>query len=172
MKRNAKGQFLPTTGLSRTKLGQIWRSAIRRVENPTGRNACYKDVSICIEWRESLEVFYSWAVNNGYKEGLSIDRIDRTGDYCPSNCRWVDSVTQAQNRSKTKRSSTGFKGVYKRILRNGVIKYKNTAKTPYYFIVIHNGVRKQKSGFISAEEASKAREEYIELHYKNKVYAN
>jgi hypothetical protein len=60
-----------------------------------------KGISVCDDWQK-FEPFYQWAIGNGYREGLSIDRIDGNGDYCPENCRWVDYITQNNNlRSNT-----------------------------------------------------------------------
>ena len=42
--------------------------------------------------------FYNWAINNGYKENLTIDRIDVNGNYEPSNCRWRTAKQQSNNR--------------------------------------------------------------------------
>ena len=44
--------------------------------------------------------FYEWAIKNGYDDGLTIDRIDRTSEYCPENCRWVDYKQQNRNLSR------------------------------------------------------------------------
>ena len=52
---------------------------------------------MCSEWLSSYDVFYDWAINNGYYEGLSIDRIDNNKGYSPDNCRWVDQKTQSDN---------------------------------------------------------------------------
>lgn len=54
-------------------------------------------IKICQEWHEYVK-FKNWAINNGYKEGLQIDRIDTYGDYSPSNCRYVTPKQNARNR--------------------------------------------------------------------------
>lgn len=67
----------------------------------------YKDwggrgIKICNEWMNDIEKFIQWAVSNGYQKGLSIDRIDNDGDYCPQNCRWVTLAENNQNRRSSK----------------------------------------------------------------------
>ena len=57
-----------------------------------------RGISICDEWLESFENFLNWSLENGYKENLSIDRINNDGNYCPQNCRWATSKEQALNR--------------------------------------------------------------------------
>ena len=54
---------------------------------------------MCDEWRNDFMSFYNWAVSNGYSNELTIDRIDYTGNYEPSNCRWVSYKKQANNKS-------------------------------------------------------------------------
>lgn len=54
---------------------------------------------VCDEWKNDFKAFYDWAINNGYQDGLSIDRINVDGNYEPSNCRWVDSFAQLSNKS-------------------------------------------------------------------------
>jgi hypothetical protein len=87
-------------GMSDTSIHNTWMQMIERCENPN--NHAYKNyggrgIYVCIEWHE-FENFYNWAISNGYKEGLTIDRIDVDGNYKPNNCRWVDYQTQQRNR--------------------------------------------------------------------------
>lgn len=57
-----------------------------------------RGITMCDEWLHDFMTFYDWAVNNGYNESLTIDRIDVNGNYEPNNCRWVDMKTQQRNR--------------------------------------------------------------------------
>ena len=58
-----------------------------------------KGIEMCEEWKNSYESFKVWALQNGWDESLSIDRINSNGNYEPSNCRWVDDYVQANNKS-------------------------------------------------------------------------
>lgn len=57
-----------------------------------------RGIMMCDEWNRNFNNFYDWSINNGFSPELSIDRIDNNGNYCPSNCRWVDAKTQGNNR--------------------------------------------------------------------------
>lgn len=56
-----------------------------------------RGIEVCLEWRNSFENFRDWAMENGYKENLTIDRIDTNGNYEPSNCRWSTYKVQGNN---------------------------------------------------------------------------
>lgn len=59
-----------------------------------------RGITFCEEWND-FEPFMEWALSNGYEQGLSLDRIDVNGNYCPENCRWIPKERQARNTSKT-----------------------------------------------------------------------
>ena len=64
-----------------------------------------RGIKMCDEWVNNPQSFYNWAINNGYKKGLTIDRIDVNENYEPSNCRWVTKEIQDNNR-RTNRKIT------------------------------------------------------------------
>lgn len=59
-----------------------------------------RGISVCDEWLK-FEPFYNWAVTNGYKKGLDLDRRDNNSNYEPNNCQWVDRTSNINNRRKT-----------------------------------------------------------------------
>lgn len=98
------------------KLCKIWYDTRAKLKMNNSHSVAYlsKNISMCPEWDSNFDAFFEWAINNGYKEGLTIDRIDNEGNYEPSNCRWVNhSVQIANQRPIKKTNTTGYKGITK-----------------------------------------------------------
>lgn len=90
-------------GLTDTPLYYIWCGMKQRcynANNPKYEHYGKKGVRVCDLWHDDFNSFFDWAINNGYEHGLTIDRIDVDGDYCPANCRWVDYKEQNRNFSR------------------------------------------------------------------------
>ena len=86
----------------RKRLKSIYNGMRLRCYNKNSVNYKYyggKGVTICDEWLLSFENFFDWAINNGYNENLTIDRIDSEKEYSPDNCKWSTKKEQAYNRS-------------------------------------------------------------------------
>ena len=65
--------------------------------NSNYKNYGGRNIIICDEWLNDFMNFYKWCIENGYKDNLTIDRINVNGNYEPNNCRWVDYETQNNN---------------------------------------------------------------------------
>lgn len=61
-----------------------------------------RGITMCDEWKNSCDTFYKWAVENGYRKELTIDRINPNRNYEPSNCRWVNYYVQNKNKKNIK----------------------------------------------------------------------
>lgn len=91
-----------THGMTKTRLFSIWRSMKARCYNKTCggfQNYGGRGITVCDDWKNSFEKFRDWAISNGYKDNLSIDRINVNGNYEPSNCRWVTMLDQQSNKT-------------------------------------------------------------------------
>ena len=105
-----------THGLGYPRLYSTWTNMKDRVLNPKHKQCSDyggRGITICEEWKNDPTDFYNWAISNGYEEnkGLSIDRIDNDGNYCPENCRWTTRTIQSRNKRIQKNNTSGYKGV-------------------------------------------------------------
>lgn len=92
-------------GKTNTRLYRIWSHMKDRCYRPGNNRYQYyggRGIDVCEEWKNNFTTFYDWAMANGYKENLSIDRIDNDKGYSPENCRWADAITQSRNRRNIK----------------------------------------------------------------------
>lgn len=98
-----RGKNLITHNHSNERLHSIWKGIRRRCNNPHEKS--YKDyggrgIKLCDEWN-NYENFREWALSHGYRDDLTIDRIDVNKNYCPTNCRWLTKQEQARNKQNT-----------------------------------------------------------------------
>lgn len=83
------------------RMYSIYSSMIARCHNPNSISYKYygaKGITVCDEWKNNFNSFVEWALSNGYNDTLSIDRINNSKGYFPTNCRWVPLSEQSKNK--------------------------------------------------------------------------
>lgn len=102
-KTKKTGKKNKTHGMTNTRIYRIWGNIKDRCLNKKCRDYNYyggRGILICKDWIK-FESFYNWSIKNGYKDNLTIDRIDVNGNYEPSNCRWATWTQQENNKRNT-----------------------------------------------------------------------
>lgn len=149
-------------GQRNTRLYKCWCDIKSRCYNENNKcSKWYKDkgIIVCDEWKDSFKNFYDWAMRNGYKENLTIDRINNNGNYEPTNCRWVDMSTQVSNTSLLRSTNTsGYRGI-------------NKKGNKWQSYIGFKGKKFYLGTFKTKEEAAKAYNDYVDKnnlpHTKN-----
>lgn len=97
---------------SRNKLYVRWLELRRRCRSPRQESYSNKNIWWSDEF-DTFKGFREWALSNGFKEELSLDRIDNSKGYSPENCKWATKQEQQYNRNKrnTKKQTSKYKGL-------------------------------------------------------------
>lgn len=100
-RKEVSKKSLTTHNLSSHPLYEVWNQMILRCYNPN--NKSYKNyggrgIEVWKDWKESFITFYEWCMENGYKEGLTLDREENDDFYAPYNCAFKTYAEQNRNR--------------------------------------------------------------------------
>lgn len=111
-------------GMNRTKIYNVYANIKYRCYNNNHHefhNYGGKGIVMCNEWlgENGFANFYEWALNNGYKEGLTIDRLDSDRNYEPDNCQWITRSENTIKSNKICQHRKADKGTYYGISPNG-----------------------------------------------------
>ena len=150
-------------------MGNTRRGMMERCNNPNHKHYKYyggSGIKVCKEWTESYQKFRAWAFANGYRPGLHIDRIDPTGNYTPSNCRFVTVEESAKNKRNTK--FVIYAG--QKITRADFMRLAKVSQTCFYgspgltdqeVVDIIATCPRDKSGFINKREFNRMKNELL-----------
>ena len=95
-----------THGMTNTRLFHIWQGIKNRCYNKNFEHYKHygeRGITTCKEWKNDFVKFYNWSMANGYKDDLTIDRINVNGNYEPSNCRWATKLQQQRNTTRLRK---------------------------------------------------------------------
>lgn len=140
--KNTIGVRLATHGKSKHPLFISWVGMRNRCYTPThNRFEHYggKGIAVCDEWVDDFQAFYNWAILNGWKKGLTLDRKENDRDYCPDNCKF--STVAQQNRNRTSNIKLTINGITKIL-----IEWSEEVNVPYETIR-----QRLKNGWIPEE---------------------
>jgi len=108
--------FTKCHGYSYHTLYNVWNNMKQRCYNKNNsyyQNYGGRGITVCDEWKNSAKVFIDWALDNGWKKGLGLDRRNNNGNYHPDNCRFITHIENNHNvRLLQKNNTSGYRGVH------------------------------------------------------------
>ena len=114
-----------------------------------------RGIGVCSAWRDAA-TFCRWALANGYRDDLTLDRIDNDGDYEPANCRWTTRAVQSRNGRRIRATNTsGYRGV------SSVL---SSRARPWRASISVSDKDVHLGCFQTAEEAARAYDTYVIRH--------
>ena len=157
--------------LQKTRLFSIWRGMMNRCYLKSKSNYIYygaRGIKVCNEWNGTWNrgflKFYDWAIKNGYKENLTLDRIDVNKDYSPKNCRWVSWDVQVKNKrdNSIKIEYNGEKKNLKQWCKDLGLSYTT----------IHKRIKEKGLSFEEAIKQNRYNTKTVYCEELNKIYTN
>jgi len=125
-----------------------------------------RGIQVCDEWKYHIEAFCAWADNTGYKKGLTIDRINPNGDYCPDNCRWLTNAEQQRNRRDNRQVIDTLTGKE----YSSVVEAAEDTGVGESLIHSHiNGIVK-KPRFVSFQKANTHKKHKLKCHETGEIF--
>ena len=137
--------------LRKHPLYDAWSNIVQRCTNPKNESYPYygaKGITICNEWRNSSETFINWCLDNGWKKGLEVDRVDGLKGYSPNNCRITTKTVNNRNRVISPKNKTGYIGV-------------SAYRSRFCAKISLNNKSKHIGVYSTPKEAAIARDQYI-----------
>lgn len=149
--------------MSKTAIYSRWQAMVSRCHNENDIGYMYygeKGIGVYNEWKNDFTVFYKWALNNGFKENLTLDRIDATKNYCPDNCRWI---TMHENILNQERNSN----------RNKDDLYIHERHSNCFVVDVSKGTKQNRKllyreSFLTKKEAAIARDLFLKTGEKTR----
>lgn len=83
-----------------------------------------KGIAVCEEWINNIKSFYSWCIENGWENGLVIDRINSNGNYEPSNCQFI-TASENSKRARLQHDQRGMKSSNHKLIDDDVKEIKH-----------------------------------------------